>query len=211
MFKFFGKKPAPVLEEPIVEQAWQEAVRGVRFIGLTEDRIVEGDLAIDERLSDLLNRRDPIAISNALESSFADPTPVALASERSEIDPYEFLIVFAAAGSTPEHGRSRQMAHRVRKVPREAVLSVPPFEVVGTIHLYPDVAVADVLGRAHELFLPVTTAAVYLGSQLLGVTAIDTVLVNRHQLSAAREYGALIELPGELAREPAPAEATAQA
>ncbi len=60
-------------------------------------------------------------------------------------------------------------------------LEVPPFRVIGTVHLHPGMEPERLLDRATEMFLPVVDATAYLGERAIG-PEMDAVLVNRFYL-----------------------------
>jgi len=161
----------------------QERSRGaVPFDGLTEDWRLVGFMAIEGRLSDALNRRESMAISDVSWAPIDGSTWFEPAPGLQKLDPYDLVVVLAGEGTLPPLSDAEKAAFKVHKVPYDVSLEVPPFRVVGTVYLYPGSEPERLLDRSTELFLPVTDAVAFHGEQPIGDQDVDVVLVNRSYL-----------------------------
>ncbi len=156
--------------------------RGVPFDGLTEEWRLVGRMEIEGRLSDVLNRREAIAITDMLWGPADGSEEMTPAPGLEKIDPFDLIAVFAGVGSLPALSEAERAAHKLHKVPYDVALEVPPFRVVGTVYLFPGSEPDRLLDRSTELFVPVTDAVVLLGERAVGDPEVDVVLVNRSYL-----------------------------
>ncbi len=161
--------------------------RGAPFHGLTEDWRLSGRMEIEGRLSDVLNRREAIAITDVMWAPLdgsAEPTP---APGLERVDPFDLIVVFAGEGSLPPLTESERAAHRLHKVSYDVALEVPPFRVVGTVYLFPGSDPDRLLDRSTELFIPVTEAVLLLEDRPVGGAGAEVVLVNRSYLRGVQQ------------------------
>jgi len=75
-------------------------VRGVAFTALTEDWRLRGRMQIAGRLSDALNRREAIAISDVTWGA-PDAVTLDLAPGLKSVDPYDLILVTTGEDSLP--------------------------------------------------------------------------------------------------------------
>jgi len=186
----FGKKSET--SSPAVEPASGPASSaGLSFEGLTEDWRLGGVLHVEGRLSDVLNKREAIAMSQvwwapADGSGAPEPAP----GLRS-IDPYDLIIVLAGPTSLPPLTEDERAAHRIHKVPYDVELEVPPFRVQGVVHLYPgwepDRLLEGGTRGGKDMFVPVTDALAYHGDRLVSQGGADVILVNRFYLRGVKQ------------------------
>lgn len=155
--------------------------RGVAFDGLTEEWRIVGRMQIEGRLSDALNKREPITISDVRWAPVDGSEPLADAPGLKAVDPYDLIVVLAGEETLPPLTDAERVAHKVHKIAYDVALEVPPFRVVGTVFLYPGSEPERLLDRATEMFVPVVEAVVYLGTEQVG-EQMDAVLVNRFYL-----------------------------
>jgi hypothetical protein len=132
-------------------------------------------------LSDALNKREAIAISDVQWAPVDGSAALEPAPGLKAVDPYDLIVVLAGEGTLPPLTDAERTAHKVHKIPYDVALEVPPFRVVGTVYLYPGSEPDRLLDRATEMFLPVVGATAYLGANALG-PEMDAVLVNRFYL-----------------------------
>lgn len=156
--------------------------RGIQFEGLTEEWRLVGRMEIEGRLSDVLNRREPISIADVEWAPADGSAPLTPAPGLEKIDPFDLILVFAGAGSLPSFTEAERSAHRLHKVPYDVALEVPPFRVIGTVYLFPGSEPDRLMDRSNELFVPVTDAVALLGQVPVNDAGIDVVLVNRSYL-----------------------------
>ncbi len=164
-----------------------EARRSVHFDALTEDWRIVGRMEIVGRMSDTLNRRATLAISDVSWAPIERAGDLEPAPGLSQIDPYDLLVVVAGEGSLLPLSEDQRVASRVHKVPYDVALEVPPFRLTGTVLLYPGSEPERLLDRTTELFFPVTQALVYNGATRLGSLDLDVVLVNRASLRGVEQ------------------------
>ena len=156
--------------------------QGIAFDGLTEEWRLVGAMQLDGRLSDVLNRRESIPISDVHWAPIDGSEPFTPAPGLKAIDPYDLIVVLAGETTLPVMSDDEKAAHRVHKVSYDVSLEVPPFRVLGTVYLVPGSDPERLLDRATEMFVPVTEATAYLGDERIGGTEVDTFLVNRRYL-----------------------------
>jgi hypothetical protein len=176
------------------------ASRGVAFTALTEDWRLRGRMDIAGRLSDALNRREAIAIT---EVSWGSPgsTDLEPAPGLRSVDPYDLILVTAGEDSLPPLSETERAALKVHKVSYDVALEVPPFRVLGTVFMHPGSEPEGLLLRGTDMFLPVTEARAGLGELLVSEPDVDVILVNRFYLRGVEQYdrntgGTPLPLPG---------------
>jgi hypothetical protein len=155
--------------------------RGIPFDGLTEEWRIVGNMEVAGRLSDALNRREAVTISDVRWAPIDGSAPLAPAPGLKAVDPYDLIMVLAGESTLPPQDDAERTAHKVHKVSYDVALEVPPFRVVGTVLLHPGSEPERLLDRATEMFVPVVGAIAYLGDQPVG-PEMDAILVNRFYL-----------------------------
>jgi hypothetical protein len=188
-FDFLKKNKAPA-EAPAPSHAAEVptvTAKGMAFDGLTEEWRLVGAMQLDGRLSDVLNRRESIPISDVSWAPIDGSEPFSAAPGLKTIDPYDLIVVLAGETTLPLMNEDEKAAHRIHKISYDLALEVPPFRVVGTVFLFPGSEPERLLDRATEMFVPVTDAVAYLGDQRIGGTEIDTFLVNRSYLRGVEQ------------------------
>jgi hypothetical protein len=160
--------------------------RGVGFTALTEDWRLRGRMQISGRLSDALNRREGIAISDVDWGPPEAGAALGPAPGLKSVDPYDLILVTGGDDSLPPLTETEQSALKVHKVPYDVALEVPPFRVVGRVFLHPGDEPERLLDRSTEMFLPVIEATAWMGEAEVSEPGADVILVNRFYL---REVG----------------------
>jgi hypothetical protein len=155
--------------------------RGVPFDGLTEEWRIVGEMDITGRLSDALNKREAITISNVQWAPIDGSAGLVEAPGLKTVDPYDLIMVLAGESTLPPLSDTERAAHKVHKIAYDVALEVPPFRVVGTVYLYPGSEPDRLLDRATEMFVPVVEATAYLNGVPLS-DELDAILVNRFYL-----------------------------
>ena len=155
--------------------------RGIPFDGLTEEWRIVGNMEVSGRLSDALNKRESITISDVQWAPVNGSEPLEPAPGLKAVDPYDLIIVLASEASLPPLNDEERTAHRVHKVSYDVALEVPPFRVVGTVFLHPGSEPERLLDRATEMFVPVVEATAYLDGKPVA-PEMDAILVNRFYL-----------------------------
>ena len=154
-------------------------------------------MQIEGRLSDALNKRHAVPITEVRWAPVDGSAPLTDAPGLRSIDPYDLIVVLAGEGSQPPLTDEERAAFKVHKIPYDVALEVPPFRIFGTVYLYPGSEPDRLLDRATEMFLPVTEAAAMLGERQVGDPEVDTLLVNRFYLRGVTQVD-------KRTREPAP-------
>lgn len=162
-------------------QASGKEARGIAFDGLTEEWRIVGEMHVPKRLSDALNKREPIAISKVRWAPIDGSEELAEAPGLKSVDPYDLIIVLAGEATLPPLTESERAAHKVHKIAYDVALEVPPFRVLGTVYLYPGSEPERLMDRATEMFVPVVDATASLNGQALS-EELDAILVNRFYL-----------------------------
>ena len=163
------------------------AHRGIAFEGLTEEWRLVGWMEAPGRLSDALNKREPITIADVQWAPFDGSGELASAPGLKTIDPYDLIIVLAGENSLPPLTDAEQSAYKVHKMAYDVALEVPPFRVIGTVYLFPGSEPDRLLDRATEMFIPLVDATAYADGKPLTEENVDAVLVNRFYLRGVEQ------------------------
>jgi hypothetical protein len=163
--------------------------RGIPFDALTEEWRLVGLMSVDGRLSDTLNRREPIEITEVQWAPLDGSEPFSEAPGLKAIDPYDLILVLAGETSLPAMSTDEAAAHRIHKVPYDLMLEAPPYRIIGTVHLYPGTDPLRLLDRSSEMFVPVVDARAMMGEQPIGTDA-NVILVNRLYLRGVEQVDA---------------------
>ena len=159
----------------------------VEFEALTEEWRLSGTMTVTGRLSDVLNRREPIPIHDVkwapLDGS-AEPTD---APGLKSVDPYDLIVVIAGESTLPPLTDSERAAHKVHKITYDVALEAPPFRVIGTVQLYPGSEPDRLLDRGTEMFVAVIEAVAYHEDRAMTAEEGTTVLVNRFYLRGVEQ------------------------
>jgi hypothetical protein len=157
------------------------ADRGMPFDGLTEEWRIVGEMHVKGRLSDALNKREAITISNVRWAPIDGSQPLADAPGLKTVDPYDLILVLAGESTLPPLSEAERAAFKVHKIEYDVALEVPPFRVIGTVYLYPGSEPDRLMDRATEMFVPVVDAVATLNGQPVA-DELDAILVNRFYL-----------------------------
>ena len=176
--------PAAAVPAPVVPVA---PVAGIPFDGLTEDWRLVGRMLVGGRLSDALNKRDPIAITDVRWASVSGSDPLVSAPGLKSVDPYDLVIVMAGIDSLPEMTDDERAAHRIHKVAYEVALEAPPYRVVGTVFLFAGVEPETLLSRSTDMFIPVVEATATMADRPIGDGPSAAILVNRAYLRGVEQ------------------------
>lgn len=162
-------------------------VRGVPFIAITEDWRLRGRMMISGRLTDALNKREAIGISDVTWGPPDGSGPLEPAPGLKSVDPYDLIMVTAGEDSLPPLTETERTALKVHKVAYDVALELPPFRVVGTIFLHPGSEPDRLLDRSSEMFVPVTEAVAKLGDVEVSDPEVEVILVNRFYLRGVEQ------------------------
>ena len=161
--------------------------QGVAFDGLTEDWRLTGQMMIEGRLSDALNKREPIELLTVQWGPVDGSEPMVEAPGLKTVDPYDLVIVVAGDDSIPEMSEEGRTAHRVHKVSYEVAIEVPPYRVIGTVYLHPGSEPDSLLSRSSEMFVPIVEATAMMGDRRVGPETASAVLVNRQYIRGVEQ------------------------
>jgi hypothetical protein len=159
----------------------------IEFDGLTEEWRLQGTMHVEGRLSDVLNRREAVPISDVSWAPIDGSGPFTAVPGLKSVDPYDLIIVLAGPASRPPLSEAEKAAYIVHKIPFDVAMEAPPFRIVGTVYLLPGGDPARLLDRGTEMFIPVVEAVATLGERPVGNPDVDSILVNRFYLRAIEQ------------------------
>ena len=186
-FDFLKRKKAPDAASAPAAQAAGSQAAGIAFDGLTEDWRLIGRMMIEGRLSDALNRREPIEIVDVEWGPIDGSEPMVAAPGLKTVDPYDLVVVLVGDDSLPDLTEEGKAAHRVHKVSYEVAIEVPPYRVIGTVYLHPGSEPESLLSRSSEMFVPIVEASTLMGDTRVGPEAASAVLVNRQYIRGVEQ------------------------
>jgi hypothetical protein len=191
-FDFLRRKSEAAKQTPSAAAEYQSGGSGpgVPFEGMTEDWRLLGRMLIDGRISDALNRREPITLADMQWAPVNDITQLSAAPSLKSVDPYDLVLVITNEDSLPTMSDEERSAHKVHKVTFEVSLEAPPYRVVGTVMLYPGYEPLRLLDRANEMFVPVVNASATMAGQPLSQPGANVILVNRAYLRGVEQVDA---------------------
>jgi len=130
------------------------SLRAVPMTLYTEMLIVRGTIqTLQHRVTDILNQAtDPHLVLEDVTLEDYGSADLPLRAEFAQVNLAS--ILFAVSLTTVEPIREL----RTPKVSERALVSVPPFRVVGQVHLLPERGLRESLGELHGAFIPVTDA-----------------------------------------------------
>ena len=106
-------------------------------------------MAVRGRLSDALNKREPVTIDDVQWAPIDGSSELAPAPGLKAVDPYDLIIVMAGEETLPHLTDAERSASKVHKVAYDVALEVPPYRVIGTVFLRPGRSPAgSSIGRA---------------------------------------------------------------
>ena len=199
-----GEQPSPAAQPPSpAPQPPAGTPGGIAFEAYTEDWHLVGRITTPGRLSDILNRREPISIAGVRWAPLDGSAPFSEAPGLEQVDPYDLLAVLTGPDSLPELDAQRRAALRVHKVTYDVMLDLGILRVFGTVYMYPGSEPAQLMDRHTELFVPVTGAAAFHDDRRLSGEVQNVVLVNRSYLRKVEpvergDGGAFVPAPAVL-------------
>ncbi|MCU0482735.1 MAG: hypothetical protein MUC54_00420 [Chloroflexi bacterium] len=179
-----GKKDG----QPSAAPASPSRVRtSVPFDGLTDEWRLVGFMDIEGRLSDALNRREPIALRDVSWAPIDGSAGFSPVPGLQRADPYDLIAVLANDRTLPQLTDAERAALKVHKVAYDVAIDAPPLRILGTVYLYPGSEPERLLDRSTELFLPVIDAVALHGDRPVGDPDVSVVLVNRSYIRDAQQ------------------------
>jgi hypothetical protein len=130
------------------------SLRAVPMTLYTEMLVVRGTIqTLQHRVTDILNQAtEPHLVLEDVTLEEYGSTDLPIRAEFAQVNLAS--VLFAVSLTTVEPMREL----RTPKVSERALLSVPPFRVVGQVHLLPERSLRDSLAELHGSFIPVTDA-----------------------------------------------------
>lgn len=186
-FDFLRRKKQPAGSGRSGLPAEQTRGTTIQFDGLTEEWRLLGTMHVEGRLSDVLNRREAVPISDVSWAPIDGSGPFTKVPGLKSVDPYDLIIVLAGPASKPAMSEAEQAAYIVHKVAFDVAMEAPPFRIVGTVFLLPGGDPARLLDRGTEMFIPVVGAVATMGERQVGNPEVDSILVNRFYLRAIEQ------------------------
>ena len=186
-FDFLRRKKRPDSASGQAGPTGGAKTTGIAFDGLTEDWRLVGRMMVGGRLSDALNKREPIEIVDVQWGPVDGSEPMVAAPGLKTVDPYDLVVVIAGDDSLPELTEDGKAAHRVHKVSYEIALEVPPYRVIGTVYLHPGSEPDSLLSRSSEMFVPIVDATATMGDRRVGPETTTAVLVNRQYIRGVEQ------------------------
>jgi len=159
----------------------------IQFDGLTEEWRLLGTMHVEGRLSDVLNRREAVPISDVSWAPIDGSGPFTAVPGLKSVDPYDLILVLAGPGSRPPLTEAEKAAYVSHKVPFDVAMEAPPFRIIGTVFMLPGSDPERLLDRGTEMFIPVVGAVAHLGERQVSAPEVDSILVNRFYLRAIEQ------------------------
>jgi hypothetical protein len=130
------------------------SLRAVPMTLYTEMLVVRGTIqTLQHRVTDILNQAsEPHLVLEDVTLEEYGSTDLPIRAEFAQVNLAS--VLFAVSLTTVEPMREL----RTPKVSERALLSVPPFRIVGQVHLMPERSLRDSLAELHGDFIPVTDA-----------------------------------------------------
>ena len=143
----------------------------------TDSFVIKGNIrSRQSRLSDILNHADEdfLVLSDALVDEYGSRS-VATRSEFAQVN--LAAVLFAVADSEVE----TRPDLRTPKVSEQAMISIPPFRVIGRVHVLPERGLGEALGELTGRFIPVTDATFWSDSIGEARQSAPMVAINHHR------------------------------
>ena len=172
---------------PSAAHLHEGGVRGVQFTAITEDWRLRGRMQLSGRLTDALNKREAIVISDVTWGPSDGSAPMEPAPGIKSVDPYDLILVIAGEDSLPPLTEAERSALKVHKVPYDVALELPPFRIIGTVFMHPGSEPDRLLDRSNEMFTPVAEAIAKLGDIEISDPDVEVILVNRFYLRGVEQ------------------------
>jgi Family of unknown function (DUF6812) len=130
------------------------AERTVALTLYTDSYVVRGSIRTrQKRITDILNHADEEFL--VVEDAVIDPLGAHGEVIRGEFAQVNLATVLFAVSDVPVEATPEL---RTPKMAEQALVTVPPFTVIGSIHLLPERALRDALAELTGRFIPVTDA-----------------------------------------------------
>ncbi len=150
----------------------------------TELYVVRGAIETREhRVTDILNEADqPFLILEAVLLEEFGSGEVPKRAEFAQVNLSSILFAVSLQAVEPARGL------RTLKVTARAFVSIPPFRVIGTVHLLPERNLRDSFANPRAPFIPVTDAAFWSDQVQHGRQHAAMVAVNQARVQILTPY-----------------------
>ena len=143
----------------------------------TDAFVIKGAIRTRQgRITDLLNQADEDFL--VLTDAVVDEYGARGTTVRSEYAQVNLGAVLFAVADTPVEPRPDL---RTPKVPEQALISIPPFRIVGHVHLMPGRDLREALTELTGRFLPVTDATYWSDTVGEARATAAMVAINHHR------------------------------
>ena len=151
----------------------------------TDALITRGKLRTRQhRITDVLNRADQpfLILEDVTVEEYGDKgQPIRADVAQVNLDTVLFAVADTPVEPSPEL--------RTPKQPAEAIISIPPFRVTGTIHLLAgEATLREALTDLEAMFIPVTEATYWSDAVGEGRQSALIVAVNRHRAQILAQH-----------------------
>ena len=175
--------------------AFEGPLRTVPMTLYTEQLIVRGAIETRQhRVTDILNEADqPFLVLEEVSLEELGSGEVATRADYAQVNLASILFAVSLQAVEP----IREL--RTPKVSERALVSIPPFRVIGNVHLLPELSLRDAVGGPRMPFVPVTDAVFWSDRLGGGRQSAAMVAVNQARvqiLAPYREVRATSDLEG---------------
>ncbi len=150
------------------------------FRGWTESLAISGLVRSEDRLSDVLNRREMFRVDGPSVDAIGAAPGNHFNQPEMTVDPFDFEVVL---GLRHRHagvdGRSPRRIHKVRY---QVEITAGLFIITGNLHVFPGNSPDSAAHRSGTLFLPVTEPTVRRAGRLITDPTVVVAFVNRHSV-----------------------------
>jgi hypothetical protein len=143
----------------------------------TDSFVIRGQIRTRQaRLTDILNHADEdfLVLSDAVIDEYGSRN-LASRSEYAQVN--LGAVLFAVADNSLEPRPDL----RTPKIPEQAMISIPPFRIIGRIHLLPERDLREALSELTGQFVPVTDATYWSDSVGEARQTAPMVAINHHR------------------------------
>ena len=143
----------------------------------TDSFVIKGQIRTRQtRITDILNQADDdfLVLGDAMVDEYGSRN-LATRSEYAQVN--LGAVLFAVAETSIE----ARPDLRTPKVSEQAMISIPPFQVIGRIHLLPERSLREALSELTGRFIPVTDATYWSESAGEARQSAPMVAINHHR------------------------------
>ena len=150
------------------------------FRGWTESLFVSGLIRDEDRLSDALNRREPVRIDGPSIMPIGAATQSRMNPPEMTLDPFDFELVLGMKQRNARPGDPS--ARRIHKVRYPVEIMAGAFQIFGTLHIFPGNAPEFVAQYSGALFFPITDPTIRRDGRVITDPTVEVALINRYSI-----------------------------